>query len=57
MAAIFVTQLIIGVFDAVLLAPIALQMAHLFLAHALWLALIILWLHLRSELLASGLNR
>ncbi len=48
-AAIFAAQLAIGVLDAVLLAPIALQMAHLFLAHALWLGLMALWLDLRSE--------
>ena len=47
-AAIFVTQSAVGVLDAVLLAPIALQMAHLFLAHALWLGLTAVWLHLRS---------
>ena len=48
-AAAFAAALAVGVLDALLLAPIALQMAHLFLAHALWLALVGLWLHLRSE--------
>ncbi len=48
-AAVFATGLAVGVLDALLLAPIALQMAHLFLAHALWLGLLALWLHLRSE--------
>ncbi len=48
-AAIFAAELAVGVLDAVLLAPIGLQMAHLFLAHALWLGLMALWLHLRSE--------
>ena len=47
-AAVFVADLIVGALDAVLLAPIALQMAHLFLAHALWLGLLALWLHHRS---------
>lgn len=48
-AAILATQLVVGLLDAVLLAPISLQMAHLLLAHALWLGLLVLWLHLRSE--------
>ena len=48
-AAILATQLVVGLLDAVLLAPISLQMAHLLLAHALWLGLFGLWLHLRSE--------
>lgn len=47
--AVFLAALAVGVLDALLLAPIALQMTHLFLAHALWLALVGLWLHLRSE--------
>ena len=53
-AAVFATELAVGVLDAVLLAPVALQMAHLFLAHALWLGLLSLWLQLRSEPAASG---
>ena len=48
-AAVFAAALTVGVLDALLLAPIALQMTHLFLAHALWLALVGLWLDLRSE--------
>ena len=48
-AAIFAAELAVGALDAVLLAPIALQMAHLFLAHVLWLGLLGLWLDLRSE--------
>ena len=48
-AAIFAAELAVGVLDAVLLAPIGLQMAHLFLAHVLWLGLLGLWLDLRSE--------
>ena len=48
-AAVFVAALAVGVLDALLLAPVTLQMTHLFLAHALWLALVGLWLHLRSE--------
>ena len=48
-AAAFATELAVGVLDAVLLAPIALQMAHLFLAHALWLGLLALWLQLRTD--------
>ena len=55
-AAVFATELAVGVLDALLLAPIALQMAHLFLAHALWLGLMALWLHLRSEP-AAGVQR
>ena len=54
MAAVFSAQLAVGVLDAVLLAPIGLQMAHLFLAHALWLGLMRLWLHLRSETSPAG---
>ena len=46
---IFATQVGVGVLDAVLLAPIGLQMAHLLLAHALWLSLLTLWLDLVSE--------
>ena len=52
-AGVFAAELTVGVLDAVLLAPIALQMAHLFLAHALWLVLMALWLHLRSESAAN----
>ncbi len=52
--AVFVTELAVGVVDMLLLAPIGLQMAHLFLAHALWLGLLTLWLQLRSEPAASG---
>ena len=48
-AAVFVAALAVGVLDALLLTPVALQMTHLFLAHALWLALVGLWLHLQSE--------
>ena len=48
-AAVFLAALAVGVLDALLLAPIALQMTHLLLAHALWLALVGLWLHLLSE--------
>ncbi len=55
-AAVFATELAVGALDALLLAPIALQMAHLFLAHALWLALMALWLHLRSDP-AAGVRR
>ena len=55
-AAVFATELAVGVLDAVLLAPVALQMAHLFLAHALWLGLLGLWLHLRSEPASVGLD-
>ena len=55
-AAVFATELAVGVLDALLLAPIALQMAHLFLAHALWLGLMALWLHLRSDP-AAGVRR
>ena len=47
--AVFAAQLAVGILDAVLLAPVALQMVHLFLAHALWLRLLVLWLQLRSE--------
>ena len=43
-AAVFAAQLAV-----VLLARIALQLAHLVLAHALWLALLALWIDLRSE--------
>ena len=46
---IFGAQLGAGLLDAVLLAPIGLQMAHLFLAHALWISLLALWLDLVSE--------
>ena len=46
---IFATDLAIGLLDAVLLAPIGLQMAHLFMAHALWIGLLALWLTLVSE--------
>lgn len=53
-AGVFAAELTVGALDAVLLAPIALQMAHLFLAHALWLGLLTLWLQLRSEPAASG---
>ena len=55
-AAVFATQLAVGALDAVLLAPIALQMAHLFLAHALWLGLLALWLRLRSEPESTSLD-
>ncbi len=48
-AGVFAAAFAVGVLDAVLLAPIALQMAHLLLAHALWLGLTALWLDLRSE--------
>ena len=48
-AAVFAAAIGVGILDALLLAPVALQMVHLFLAHALWLALVGLWLHLRSE--------
>ncbi len=53
-AAVLAAQLAVGALDAVLLAPIGLQMAHLFLAHALWLGLMALWLHFRSEPLAGA---
>jgi heme A synthase len=46
---IFAAQVGVGLLDAILLAPIGLQMAHLFLAHALWLSLLKLWLDLVSE--------
>ncbi len=52
--AAFAAQLAVGVLDAVLLAPIGVQMVHLFLAHALWLGLMVLWLHFRSEPLAGA---
>ena len=55
-AAVFAAQLAVGALDAVLLAPIGLQMAHLFLAHALWLGLMTLWLHYRSERAANALG-
>ncbi len=51
-AALFAAELAVGALDALLLAPITLQMAHLFLAHALWLGLMTLWLQLRSESVA-----
>lgn len=47
-AVLFAATLAVGILDAVLLAPVALQMAHLALAHALWLVLVALWLQLRS---------
>ncbi len=53
-AAVFAAQMATGALDALLLAPIGLQMAHLFLAHALWLGLMALWLHCRSEPAASA---
>ena len=49
---IFTTQVGVGLLDAVLLAPLGLQMAHLLLAHALWISLLALWLGLVSEPLA-----
>lgn len=47
---LYAADLAIGALDAVLLAPLAIQMAHLLLAHALWLALVWLWLSLVSTL-------
>ncbi len=48
---VFATQVAVGLLDAVLLAPIGLQMAHLLLAHGLWISLLALWLELVSETL------
>ena len=41
---VYAADLAVGGLDAVLLAPIGLQMAHLLLAHVLWLSLLWLWL-------------
>ena len=46
---IFATDLVVGLLDAVLLAPIGLQMVHLLLAHLLWISLLALWLALATE--------
>jgi heme A synthase len=39
---------LLGVVNLVALAPLALQMAHLLVSNALWVALIWIWLMIRS---------
>ena len=46
---IFATQMGVGLLDAVLLAPIGVQMMHLLLAHLMWLSVLALWLDRASE--------
>ena len=47
--ALYAVDLVVGALDAFLLAPIAIQLLHLLLAHAVWLGLLALWVRLVSE--------
>ena len=46
---LYALDLAVGALDAFLLAPIAIQLLHLLLAHAIWIGLVALWVRLVSD--------
>ena len=48
-AGLYGVDLAVGALDAFLLAPIAIQLLHLLLAHAVWIGLVALWVRLVSD--------
>ena len=46
---LYALDLAVGALDAFLLAPIAIQLLHLLLAHAVWIGLVALWVRLVSD--------